>query len=585
MLRFAHPEYLWFLLAIPALAAMFLLLSFRLKKLLHRFVSEALIGQLAPEMSPGKRAWKQSLVLAALACLVLAVAEPQVGTRLEEVKREGIDLFVALDVSLSMKAEDLKPSRLEKAKRDISALLQKLSGDRVGLIVFAGDAFVQFPLTADYSAADLFLSAVDVDAVPVPGTMIGSAIEVALKSFSTDLPTQKAIIIVTDGENTEGDVLNATEDARKANVKVFTIGMGTPDGAPIPVREGQGQQGDFKKDMSGSIVLSKLDESMLQQIAAATGGFYRRATSGGNEIDDVFKDLASLQKTEFGVKQVTGYESRYQYPLALAVLLLMIEVLLSERRGRIIQMLKRLVPSAATMILLVVACSQTTPAQTIRSRVAEGNRVYEKGKYNDAEVSYKKALEQDPKSREAQFDLGNSLYKQQRFEEAMREYNNSALASKGGEDKADSYYNLGNSFFRSSKYPESIEAYKRALRLNPNDEDTRYNLQLARERLKQQQQQKQNKNQQQDKKDQQKQDQQKNQDQQSKQDQQQQQQQQQQQKNQEAKQDQVRQQQKKNQLPKEEADRILEALRNNEKQVQKNLHKREGGKVRVEKDW
>jgi tetratricopeptide (TPR) repeat protein len=241
-------------------------------------------------------------------------------------------------------------------------------------------------------------------------------------------------------------------------------------------------------------------------------------------------------------------------------------------------MLKRLVPAAAilpSMLLIIVSIARS---QTVRSHVQEGNKVYEKGKYNDAEVSYKKALEKNPKSHAAQFDLGDALYKQQRYDEAMRQFGVAATASKEAEHKAASYYNIGNSLFQSNKLPESIEAYKRALAMNPNDEDTRYNLQLALNRMKQQQQ---NKNKQKDKKDQQNQDQ--NQDQ--KQQQQQQQQQNQQQQNQQAKQDQTRQTQMKNQMPKDEADRILEALRNSEKQVQKDLHKRPAAKVRVEKDW
>jgi len=573
MLRFANPQYLWFLLAIPAVAAAFVALHYWGRTKIHRMVSASLLHYLAPDMSPGKRAWKQSFFLGAIACMILAIADPQVGTRLEEVKREGIDLFVALDVSLSMKCEDVKPSRLEKAKRDISSLLQKLSGDRVGLIVFAGDAFVQFPLTSDYSAADLFLSAVDVDAVPVPGTVIGSAIELALKSFETDLPTQKAIVVVTDGENTEGDLMGAIEDAKKAHVRVYTIGMGTPDGAPIPIYNAQGQQVDYKHDDAGNIVLTKLDEPMLQQIAEATGGSYRRGTSGGNEVDDVYKELESLGKTEFGARQISGYESRYQYPLALAIVLLLVEVVLSERRGRIMLILKKLIPTATVLPLVLLTVVSVSKAQTVRSHVKEGNKVYEKGKYSDAEVSYKKALEKNPKSHAAQFDLGDALYKQQRFDEAMREYNNATTASKGAESKAASYYNLGNSFFRSNKLPETVEAYKRALALNPNDEDTRYNLQLALDRMKQQQQ---NKNQQ--KKQNNQQDQKQNQDQK-------QQQQNQQQQNQQTKQDQTRQTQMKNQMPKDEADRILEALRNTEKQIQKDLHKRPAAKVHVEKDW
>lgn len=582
MLRFANPQYLWFLLAVPALAAAFVFLHYWGKRRMHRMVSSLLLPQLAPDMSPGKRAWKQAFFLGALACMILAAADPQVGTRLEEVKREGIDLFVALDVSLSMKSEDVKPNRLEKAKRDVSSLLQKLSGDRVGLIVFAGDAFVQFPLTSDYSAADLFLSAVDVDAVPVPGTVISSAIELALKSFETDLPTQKAIVVVTDGENTEGDILGAVEDAKKAHVRVYTIGMGTPEGTPIPIYNAQGQQVDYKHDESGNIVLSKLDEATLEQIASSTGGTYRRATSGGNEIDEVYKELETLGKTEFGAKQIAGYESRYQYPLALAVVLLLVEVLLSERRGKLMIILKRLVPTAAILPVLLVLTPSCSNAQSVRSHVKEGNKVYEKGKYNDAEVSYKKALQKDPASHAAQFDLGDALYKQQRYDEAMRQYNASAAASKSANGKAASFYNLGNSLFQSNKFPESVEAYKRALALNPDDEDTRYNLQLALDRMKQQQQ---DKKQQKNQKNQQDQNQKQNQDQKQQQQQQQQQQQNQQQKNQQTKQDQTRQTQMKNQMPKDEADRILEALRNSEKQVQKDLHKRPAGRVHVEKDW
>lgn len=574
MLQFEHPEYLWFLFLLPALGVGFFFTNMVQGKRLRKFIGDVLIPQLAPDSSLAMRILKQIIVLLAIACLILTIANPQVGTRLEEVKREGIDLFVALDVSLSMKAEDIRPSRLEKAKRDVSELLRKLSGDRVGMIVFAGDAFVQFPLTTDYAAADLFLSAIDVDAVPIPGTMIGSAIEVALKSFSKDAPTQKAIVIVSDGENTEGDVLGAVEDAKKAGIRVYAVGMGTTDGGPIPVNNQSGNRVDYKRDMSGSIVLSKLDESMLQQIAATTGGTYHRATSGGNEIDDIFKELSSLEKTEFGSKQITGFESRYQYPLFFALVFLILDVLLSERRGKFVAKLKRILPAGIAVVLFMIFSSGVM-AQTVRSHISKGNRAYEKGNQSDAEVEYKKALEKNPKSREGQFNLGNSYYKQQRYEEALREYGNAGPAMKTPEETAEIYYNAGNSFYRSNKFQEAIGAYKKALKLNPNDDDTRYNLQMARAKLKQQEQQKQ---QQKD----QKQDQQKDQ----KKDQQQQNQQQnQQQKQEQVKQDQVQQAQKKNQMPKQEADRILEVLRNNEKEIQKNLRKREAVKIRVEKDW
>ncbi len=588
MLRFAHPEYLWALILLPVLMIGFFLLHRRRKQLLRAFVSEPLVDQLTPGASTAKRTLKQTILLLSLASLIVAAANPQVGTRLEEVKREGIDLFIALDVSLSMKAEDIRPSRLEKAKRDVSDLLRKLQGDRVGLVVFAGEAFVQFPLTADYSAADLFINAVDVDAVPVPGTMIGSAIEVALKSFRTDLPTQKAIVVVSDGENTEGDVAGAVEKARKAGVRVFTIGMGTPEGSPIPIYGANGERTDYKHDREGNIVLTKLDESSLQQIALTTGGTYRRATNAGNEIDDIYKELSSIQKTQMGSLQVTGFEDQFFYPLALGIFLLFVEMLLSERRGKLLTRLTRLLPAARVVpVVALVLLAASARSQTVRSHIATGNEAYGKAKYADAEAEYKKALVKDTSSREAQFNLGNAYYKQQRAEEAERMFSHRISASQSPTDKEMAYYNLGNTYFKSNKLEQSIEAYKHSLRIDPSDEDARYNYLLAKDRLKKQQDQKnQNKQDKQNKDQQNKQDQQQqNQNQQNKDQQNQNQNNQQQPPQQQPKQDQANQQQQKNMMPRQQAERILDALRNNEKEIQKQLRKKAASRIIVEKDW
>ena len=552
---------------------------------MRRFVSEPLVAQLSPDASTAKRTVKQSLLLLAIACLIVAAANPQVGTRLEEVKREGIDLFVVLDVSLSMKAEDIRPSRLEKAKRDVSDLMRKLQGDRVGLVVFAGEAYVQFPLTADYSAADLFINAVDIEAVPVPGTMIGNAIEKALESFRKDLPTQKAVVVVSDGENTEGDVAGAVEKARKEGVRVFTVGMGTPEGSPIPVYAANGERVDYKHDRAGNIVLSKLDESALQQIALTTGGSYRRATNAGNEIDEIFKELSALQKTELGSLQVTGFQDQFYYPLAFGILLLIFDTLLSERRGRLLVRLAKLIALARVLPVCILFLVTSASSQTVRSHVSRGNEAYGNAKYGDAEAEYKKALQKDSTAREAQFNLGSAYYKQQRFDEAQRVYAARVAATgKGSSDKELAYYDLGNTFFKSKKLEESLDSYKRTLRLNPSDEDARYNYLLAKDRLKQQQDQKKqdkqdkNKQDKQDQKqdqnkDQNKDQQQKNKDQQN------------QPQQQQPKQDQANQQQQKNQMPKQQADRILDALRNNEKDIQKQLRKRAAARVTVEKDW
>lgn len=568
MLRFAHPEYLWFLLVVPLGVVGLFFLNRWQQRTLETFAGKNVLPFLIPAMSRGKRYLKQILLLIVLACLILTIADPLVGTRLEEVKREGIDLFVVLDVSLSMKAEDIRPSRLEKAKRDVSALLKKLSGDRVGLIVFAGDAFVQFPLTSDYAAADLFITALDVDAVPVPGTLIGNAIELALQSFIPNSPTQKAIVVVSDGENTEGDYMAAAEDARKAGVRIYSIGMGTTEGGPIPLYDNAGNRIDYKRDGKGSIVLTKLDETALRRIADATGGTYHKATSAGNEIEDVFKELSSLQKVEFGTKQISGFESRYQYPLALAVFLLLLEFLVSERRGKFVARIKKFLPGIVTSMLLFTL---TTHAQTVRSYVKEGNRAYGKKQYVDAEVAYKKALEKNSQSDVAHYNLGNAYYKQQRYDEALQQYAQAAESFSSADERADAWFNIGNTLYASNKFPEAVKAYKQSLRYRPGDADALYNLQMALEKMKQQKNQQQNKQNQQQQQNQQ-------------QNQQQQQQNQQQQNQQQSQQQQPRLSQKQ-QIPKEEAERILEAMRNNEKEIQKNIRKREAARMRVEKDW
>jgi len=231
-----------------------------------------------------------------------------------------------------MKAEDIKPNRLEKAKFEIRNLIERLGGDRLGLVVFAGDAFTQFPLTTDYSAANLFLDVVDTDVVPTPGTSIQAAIKRAMDSFDFEDPTTKVLVIITDGEETEGEAFSVAEEAGKKGVIIYTIGMGSPIGSPIPVYNPAGMQVDFKRDRSGSIVITKLDETSLEKIAAVGNGTYYRATNAQNELDDVYKSINSLQKREFGVKQFTDYEDRFQFFIAAGIILLLIELLISEKK-------------------------------------------------------------------------------------------------------------------------------------------------------------------------------------------------------------------------------------------------------------
>jgi Ca-activated chloride channel family protein len=331
MIRFVHPEYLYLLVLVPGLAVAYLLFGKMRSAASRRFGSATLFRRLTERASSARRVWKFVMLECALVFLAVALANPQIGTRLEEVKQEGVDIYIALDVSLSMEAEDIKPNRLEKAKLELRNLINRLHGDRVGLILFAGEAFVQFPLTTDYSAANLFIDVVDVNDVPVPGTAIGDAINRAVESFDFKNPTTKVIVIMTDGENTEGDAIDAAREAAGKGILLYTIGLGSPAGAPIPVYNSAGQQVDFKRDRAGNTVVTKLDEAGLQQIADIGHGKYFRGTNSQDELDEIYKNINALQKREFGVKQYTGYESRYQWFLAPAVLLLLVELLLSEK--------------------------------------------------------------------------------------------------------------------------------------------------------------------------------------------------------------------------------------------------------------
>ena len=272
------------------------------------------------------------MLLVVFSLLIIAFAKPQVGTKMTEVKQTGIDVYILLDVSRSMAAEDIKPNRLEKAKYQISNLIQKLRGDRIGLIVFSGEAYIQFPLTTDYSAANLFLSAVDFNSVPQPGTAIASAITLAVQAFDS-AATDKAIIIITDGEDHEGDIDDAIEKATKREIKIYTIGLGSPDGLPIPIYDNRGNQVGFKKDNSGETVLTKLNESILKEIADKGNGKYYRGNNYEDYLDKIYSDLSALEQAEFGVKKVTDYEDRFYYFLIPAVLLLIIELFITDIRS------------------------------------------------------------------------------------------------------------------------------------------------------------------------------------------------------------------------------------------------------------
>jgi len=332
MLRFAHTYYLYLLLLVPFLTVLLVLYLIWRKKALNRYGEFQLVRKLIPEFSTGRLIFKFILLMIAYAFLVIALADPQTGSKLEKVQRKGIDVMIALDVSTSMLAEDIRPSRLERAKQAIAKLVERLDGDRIGIVVFAGKAYNQLPITTDYGAAKLFLSAITTNIVPVQGTAIADAIEMSANAFGQSTHS-KAIIVISDGEDHQGDVLEQTEAAAKKGITVYTVGMGLPEGGPIPVYNGNMQTG-YKKDRDGTTIMTHLDESLLQRIAAIGKGMYVRANNSESSWQAVFDDLNKLQKSEIEGRQFSDYEDRYQYFLGFCLLFLIFELFVFDKKNQ-----------------------------------------------------------------------------------------------------------------------------------------------------------------------------------------------------------------------------------------------------------
>jgi Ca-activated chloride channel family protein len=330
--RFAHPEYLYFLLLIPAFTVFFIITRMYRRRSLRIFGDHDLIVQLMPSVSAARPIIKFIVWMLALSCIITAVSQPQFGSKLLTSKRKGVELIIALDVSNSMMAQDIKPNRLERAKRAIAKLTERLRDDKLGLIVFAGQAYVQLPITTDYVSAKLFLDAINTSIVPEQGTAIGAAIEMATKSFSPNFVGSKAIIVITDGENHEDDAVGAAKSALEKKMIVHTIGMGLPQGAPIPM--GDGGSRDFLKDKSGNIVVTKLDENMLTQIANAGGGTYIRANNAEVGLNNLFNEIEKMEKTEMDSRQYSEYDDQFPLFLSLALALILMDFLILERKNK-----------------------------------------------------------------------------------------------------------------------------------------------------------------------------------------------------------------------------------------------------------
>ena len=565
MIYLAQPLYLLLILLIPLMFIAYWLMRRWRKRRIARFGDPDLVSSLAP-LVPRRKGWlKLTLLSLALLFFAIGMARPQLGAILKEKQVKGAEIMVVLDVSNSMLAEDYSPNRLERAKLAISKLVDELQGDRIGLIIFAGESFVQLPVTSDYVSAKIFLNSITTESVPVQGTAMGDAIRTAIKSFTSESENSRAIILITDGENHEDDPVSAAKDAVDMGARVFCIGVGSPEGKPIPV------DGELLKDKDGNIVVTRLDEATLKEVASAGKGLYVRAGNTEFGLNPVIDEIRSLDEKDFQSVVFEEYDEQYMYFFAIALIFMLIEFMISDTRNR--RSLFGGGKGMVAVLILMLASPVMLQAQSDRSEVRAGNREFKKGEFREAELDYKRALVEDSTSITAKYNLGNALYRTESYSEAELYLKGlgDSLKSVSPSRASDCFHNSGNLALKQKKYQEAVDAYKESLRLEPDNFETKSNLAYAQKMLKeqQQQQQQQNQNQQQDQKDQQDQDQNKEQDQQ----------------NQD---NQQNQQQQQPQITPQAAQQMLQAIEDKEKQTQDKVKKAKAEQQKSkekEKNW
>jgi len=332
LFRFANPGFLYLLLLLPVMILFWILNERRKRKALKRLGNPGLIKRLMPEYSAIRPGLKFIFSLISLTLMILALARPQFGSKLEEVKKQGVEVIIALDVSNSMLAQDIQPDRLTRAKQALTRLIDNLENDKIGLIVFAGDAYTQIPITTDYISAKMFLSTIYPALVPKQGTAIGSAIELGMRSFTPGEDKSRAMIIITDGENHEDDPVAAATEASKAGIVIHTIGIGSIEGVPVPLQTGN--RTDFLKDNEGNTVITKLDEEILKKIALSASGNYVRASNTNIGLDEIFNEIKKMRKQELESKMFTEYNDQFRIFALVALIFMIVEFLIMDRKNR-----------------------------------------------------------------------------------------------------------------------------------------------------------------------------------------------------------------------------------------------------------
>lgn len=446
------------------------------RRAMERFADPALLARLAPEDHKGKRFVKGLLLLLALGLLLLALAGPRWGSRYQEVSRKGVDIMMLVDLSRSMEVADVEPSRLERAKREIADFLNIVQGDRVGLTVFAGAAFVQCPLTLDYAALKLFLNSLQPGAIPVPGTDLGAAIDTGLSAFDFKAETDKVMLLITDGEDNEQRGLEAARKAARRGVRIFVFGIGDLSGGPVPAGK---EQGGFKKDDKGQVVLSRLDERILQELASVTGGDYVRSVAGDLDLDTIYFD-GIRQKTRAQTLKsgkIKIYEERFNVFVLAAFLLLLVEELMEDKRRT--KAKKRF---GFLMGLVACICSWaliSAPAPASASETGTPDELYRVGRYAEAERAYTQGDMDHPKDIRYRYNRGCAAFQGGRYKDAAAAFTSAMKRTRDRSVRFKAAYNLGNTAFKQGDFASAAAYYKQAIADKPDNADARHNLELS----------------------------------------------------------------------------------------------------------
>lgn len=467
-MKFARIEMLFLIWSVPLLFLIFMFGMKKRMKILKAFSSQKGLKSTVPDISTGRRWLKAGLMLACLCFICIAMSGPQYGYKWQETEQKGIDIIIALDCSKSMLANDISPTRLDRAKRKIYDLLTILEGDRAGLVAFAGTAFLQCPLTLDYEAFNIFLNTLTPDFLPVGGTDISGAVAAAVAGFDQKTNSEKAVILITDGENTgKEDPIEAAKKAMESDVKLFCIGVGSEGGVPVP-----DEKGGFKKDETGKIIVTRLDEETLKKMAVMTGGTYVRSVSGDMDLDVIYKKeiRGKMEQSTLASGRKQVWEDRYQWVLIFAVIALLAEIFLPS--------IKKTAP------ILILAFLLISPYPVQAGPMQEGLEAYNKGEYETALKLFIDAQLDDPENPGILYNIGNTYYKMGNYESAAQNFKQ-ALKTEDKNLKHKSLYNLGNTNFQNQEYEEAIKNYDEALKIAPDDIQAKENIEFVKKVMEQ----------------------------------------------------------------------------------------------------